>query len=88
MSRHHATLGRVFDSLAAEGLVEPEWVVRALAEADLGTPQPWYVRSMVGFGAWLGSLLLIGAVVGASVVTTGGGVASWCSGYSSSFWRP
>ena len=73
MSGSRATIGEVFDTLVGEGLAEDSWAVRALAEADLSPPQPWYVRAMVGFGAWLGSLFLLGAVVGASVATTGGG---------------
>jgi hypothetical protein len=34
--------------------------------------QPWYIRTMVGFGAWLASLLLIGFVAGFSLAMDGG----------------
>ena len=36
------------------------------------TQQPWYIRAMVGFGAWLASLLLIGFVAGFSLAMDGG----------------
>ncbi len=35
-------------------------------------PQPWYIRAMVGFGAWLASLLLIGFITGLSIAADGG----------------
>ena len=73
MNRPHATMDQVFGALAEEGLAGSDWAVEILAETDLGPPQPWYVRAMVGFGAWVGSLLLISAIVGTSVATTGGG---------------
>ncbi len=68
-----ATMGQVFGTLAEEGLVSSDWAAEILAETDPGPPQPWYVRAMVGFGAWIGSLMLIVAIVGTSVATTGGG---------------
>ena len=73
MSTAHATMDQVFGTLAEEGLVGSDWAAEILAETDPGPPQPWYVRAMVGFGAWVGSLMLIIAIVGASVATTGGG---------------
>jgi hypothetical protein len=73
MTEAKATMGLVFGTLADEGLVGPDWAAEIMAETDLGPPQPWYVRAMVGFGAWFGSLLLISAVVGMSVASTGGG---------------
>ena len=73
MSNAHATMGQVFGALAEEGLVGSDWAAKILAEADLRPPQPWYVRTMVGFGVWIGSLLLILAIAGASIATTGGG---------------
>jgi len=54
------TVQAVFEVLEQEGLVEPGWrshaAVQLAREADV---QPWYVRTMVGFGAWIASLLLI-----------------------------
>lgn len=62
------TLRTVFEALAREGKMAPEWpeqVTTALAvEADA---PPWYVRVLVGFGAWIASLLLIGFVVASSL---------------------
>lgn len=43
--------------------------------ADMETAPPWYVRAMVGFGAWLASLLLIGFVAGIGFATGGLAVA-------------
>ena len=48
----------VFEQLAREQLVDPAWadmVTEALAEQ----PTPWFVRGMVGAGAWLAAILLI-----------------------------
>lgn len=63
MSQSCLSMQNVLDSLVAEGLLESE--ARADADAVLETMQgvqPWYIRTMVGFGAWLASLLLIGFV--------------------------
>jgi hypothetical protein len=73
MSRPRITLGEVFDTLAEERLFGSGWALDLPAKADLRTPQPWYVRTMVGYGAWLGSLLILSAVVGLSLAATGGG---------------
>ena len=57
----------VFAALEREGRVAANWperVTTALA-AEADTP-PWYVRVLVGFGAWLASLLLIAFVVSSS----------------------
>ncbi|MFZ1643047.1 MAG: DUF4401 domain-containing protein [Candidatus Contendobacter sp.] len=54
----------VFAALEHEGRVAANWpervTVALAAEADA---PPWYVRMLVGFGAWLASLLLIAFVV-------------------------
>lgn len=65
MSGRAATIEAVVEGLAAEGLLpdaqagEAEVLLERLAAA-----QPWYIRAMVGFGAWLASLLLISFVAG------------------------
>jgi hypothetical protein len=64
----------VFDRLASEQLVAPDWAeTLAAAAAGAAPATPWFVRAMVGFGAWLAALLLIIFVVSLSVFTTGGG---------------
>ena len=73
MSRTDATMDQVFGALAEEGLVGSDWAAEILAETDPRPPQPWYVRAMVGVGAWFASIMLIGAIVGMSIATTGGG---------------
>ena len=58
----------VFAALEREGRVAANWperVTTALA-AEADAP-PWYVRVLVGFGAWLASLLLIAFVVSSSL---------------------
>jgi hypothetical protein len=56
-------LQQVVDGLRSEGLL-PEDSEDTIAEffEKLRDTQPWYIRTMVGFGAWLASLLLIGFV--------------------------
>ncbi len=64
----------VLSTLAAEARIDDNWQERATsALADMDEAQPWYIRTMVGFGAWLASLLLISFVLGVSLVTTKGG---------------
>ena len=59
------TLRFVVEQLQAEGMLpesgatDAEGLIKRLAAV-----QPWYIRAMVGFGAWLASLLLIGFVAG------------------------
>ena len=69
MRTPNATLYDVVSTLRAEHLLGDE----ALAYLD-GRPvqQPWYIRAMVGFGAWLASLLLIGFVASFGLVMDGG----------------
>lgn len=65
MTARAQTLAELLDALQAEGLLEGSATARAAALLDrLGDAQPWYVRTMVGLGAWLASLLLIGFVAG------------------------
>jgi hypothetical protein len=66
----------VMDALATAGLVEAAWP--DVLEANLANarePAPWFVRAMVGFGAWIAAGLLMSFVVGLAVFTTGGGYA-------------
>lgn len=68
------SLRQVIDRMVEDGMLAGTRVEQAAAFADrLQDVQPWYVRAMVGLGAWLASLLLIGFVVGISLAT--GGVA-------------
>jgi hypothetical protein len=64
----------VLAGLSRENLLAADWEQDAAAALEaLDESQPWYVRTMVGFGAWLASLFLISFVVGVSVVATDGG---------------
>lgn len=65
MSSRDQTLESVVDQLKAEGLLGESGGADAEALMErLAAVQPWYIRTMVGFGAWLASLLLIGFVAG------------------------
>lgn len=64
------TLRGLIDALEAEGLLRQSGAAAAYLE-DRAEVQPWYVRTMVGFGAWLASLLLIGFVAGFSIAVGG-----------------
>ena len=63
MIREKVELQQVVDGLRSEGLLpeNSDDTVAAFLES-LHETQPWYIRTMVGFGAWLASLLLIGFV--------------------------
>ncbi|WP_455365544.1 DUF4401 domain-containing protein [Kaarinaea lacus] len=69
MSERHGNFQDVFTKLAEENLLDSDWEPKARALlAREHNEQPWYVRIMVGFSAWLASWMLIGFVVGAAIV--------------------
>lgn len=71
MSGKHPRLDDVLTALAAERLLPDDWRASATeALAQLETTPPWYVRFMVGAGAWLASLLLIVFVTGINLLTS------------------
>ena len=73
--KQQATLGEIVETLSNEGHLDSarrEAGEPRLARLDDDTP--WYVRAMVGFGAWVASLLLIGFV--ASFSLHAGGVVA------------
>lgn len=72
MSRSEVTLEAVIEAVSAEGLVPAEAAGRAEAVVErLHGVQPWYLRAMVGLGAWLASLLLIGFLAGLGLAIGG-----------------
>ncbi len=65
MSRDKVTLSDVLDGLVESHKITQETAGRAkLMLQRKAAVQPSYVRAMVGFGAWLASLLLIGFFIG------------------------
>jgi uncharacterized membrane protein len=66
----HPSVRDVFQKLRGEGLLPPEaeeiqWRAKlATAEA----PAPWFVRILIGFGAWVAALLFIGFLAVAKVL--------------------
>ena len=71
MSQRTLTLDQVVERLRSERLLDSDTeALDYLARAS--SPQPWYVRTLVGFGAWLASLLLIGFVTSLSTIAGGG----------------
>lgn len=72
MNADRMTLAQLVAGLRAEGLLSaPAGDEAARMLAGRAHEQPWYVRAMVGFGAWLASLLLIGFIAGISLATGG-----------------
>lgn len=69
MSVKEVTLHEVIRTLQAERLLGADGTdyLHGLPEQ-----QPWYIRAMVGLGAWLASLLLIGFVASFSMTMQGG----------------
>ncbi len=61
MSREQEVLRKIVDDLQSEGLLSED-VDKTTYFENRQELQPWYIRTMVGFGAWLASLLLIGFV--------------------------
>ena len=68
MSATDLSLHEVLSQLQAEKLLGPE----DSADNHRDIQPPWYVRAMVGLGAWLASLLLIGFVASFSLAIDGG----------------
>lgn len=63
----------VIRQLAADDLLDEAGKARAEAFVESRNfLQPWYIRTMVGFGAWLASLLLVGFVAGFTFSLEGG----------------
>lgn len=55
------TVGKVLQELAAEGLLDPGGESGARAALQRGeVATPWYLRFMVGFGAWWAAFFFIG----------------------------
>lgn len=75
MNGRAVSLETVVEGLRADGLLaaEREGQASALIER-LRAVQPWYIRTMVGCGAWLASLLLIGSVGGLGLALGGSSV--------------
>ena len=60
-------INTVLDRLHGEQLLTDRRMADTIL-AEMALVQPWYVRSMVGFGAWVASLMLIGFVAGLGLV--------------------
>jgi hypothetical protein len=78
MSQAEAQTGKpipllhVVDALRREGRLTAAAAARATTLlAELDATQPWYVRAMVAFGAWLASLLLISFAAGLGLALGG-----------------
>ena len=72
MSRVDVSLQDVLNGLQDEDLLPDATADRAAALIEnMHSIQPWYIRTMVGFGAWLASLLLIGFVASIGFVAEG-----------------
>ena len=71
MSGPDRALEQVLSALDQEHPLPADWrrKTAAVLEQMEETP-PWYVRAMVGAGAWLASLLLIAFVTGVNLVTS------------------
>lgn len=70
MTQEDPDLARLCARLHAERHLPDDWRDRlAAAEAARLGHAPWYVRAMVGFGAWLASLFFVGFVVGINMLT-------------------
>ncbi len=74
MNAKGPSMAAVMAALEAEGHVAADRREEAAAAlAGLDETQPWYLRVMTGFGAWLASLLFISFVMGVSLLATKGG---------------
>ncbi|MGD8567910.1 MAG: DUF4401 domain-containing protein [Gammaproteobacteria bacterium] len=69
MNQQTPNFEHIFKQLADEYLLHDQWQqeVRDILAKE-HNEQPWYVRVMVGFSAWLAAWMLIGFVVGAAMV--------------------
>jgi len=55
---------QVFEQLQQEGMLDQGWENKLdRATEQIVDVQPWYVRTMIGFGSWIASLLLIVSIL-------------------------
>lgn len=74
MRHHTSSMQTVLSEMQAAGLLEPGWQDQAATTlSQMDETQPWYIRAMIAFGAWLASLMFISFVLGMSLITTEGG---------------
>lgn len=74
MSDHNTSIQMVLSEMQDAGLLEPGWENQAeSALTKMDETQPWYIRAMIAFGAWLASLMFISFILGMSLITTEGG---------------
>ncbi|MBT9613060.1 MAG: DUF4401 domain-containing protein [Burkholderiales bacterium] len=57
---NQATVGEVLGDLAAEGLLDKENETQASDALARSGGNPWYLRAMVGFGAWWAAMFFMG----------------------------
>ncbi len=70
------SLRTVIDGLAAEGLADADYAAaQTLEAARMRSDVPWFVRGLVGAGAWLAAFLLVAFVVMLDVFDSGSGFA-------------
>ena len=72
MTEKQRSLRWILDQLVSEGYVDKGAPAVAAYLERSSVVQPWYIRTMVGFGAWLSSLLLIGFVSSMGLAVDGG----------------
>jgi uncharacterized membrane protein len=72
MTAGHTSLRSVIVQLESEGYLESGSPAVAAYLERIKVVQPWYIRAMVGFGAWLSSLLLIGFISSMGMTVDGG----------------
>jgi uncharacterized membrane protein len=72
MSERQLDLRSLLMKLVDEGVVEKDAPALTAFLARMSAVQPWYIRTMVGFGAWIASLLLIGFVSSMGLAVDGG----------------
>jgi len=67
---------QVFEQVQQHGGLEPGWENKLdLTVEQIVDVQPWYVRTMIGFGSWLASLLIIVSILAGTGSYERGGVA-------------
>ncbi|ARU59339.1 hypothetical protein OLMES_5359 [Oleiphilus messinensis] len=74
---HSISLQELLAKTSGHSLHEAEAALQAIPIEKLETPQPWYVRTLIGFGAWMSSWMLMSFILGINLLVESEAYGVW-----------